>query len=147
MSLAADTPVDILVATQTKSAVIDNLGEQTEDLCHIHDHITRVIANPDIDTDWISGYSDPKRAKFELKPITLMFLYKYARGYNQSELERRLKGAAYVYIRLGLKKPLNQQIISHNEDAVNKFHQRIEDENEREYEGYSPAGDFRACIP
>lgn len=45
----------------------------------------------------------------------LTFLYMYARDLTQSKLERRLRGAAYVYIRFGLKRPLDQQLISHNE--------------------------------
>ncbi|WP_318571226.1 transposase [Salinigranum marinum] len=93
---------------------VTEIGEQTEDLCHIHDHITRVIANLDIDDDWFSDYDDPDRAKFDLDAVVQMFLYQHARGFNQSELERRLKGAAYVYIRFGLGSPLSQQIISHN---------------------------------
>lgn len=43
-----------------------------------------------------------------------LFLYKYARDLNQSELARRLRGAAYVYLRLGFDRPISQQIISHN---------------------------------
>jgi hypothetical protein len=95
--------------------MIDDISDQTEDLCHIHDHVTRVITNLDIDPDCFSDYADSNRAKFGLEPIVRMFLYKYARGFNQSELERRLRGAAYVYIRLGLRQPLSQQVISHNE--------------------------------
>lgn len=95
--------------------IIDSLGEQTTDLCHLHDHITRVIANFDIDEEWFSDYDDPDRAKFKLKPVVLMFLYYHARDLNsESELERRLKGAAYVYVRFGLSQPLDQQIINYN---------------------------------
>nr|WP_276591985.1 transposase [Halorutilus salinus] len=83
-------------------------------MCHIHDHITRIITNLDIEEDWFSGYDDPGRAKFELEPMVRLFLYKYARELNQSELARRLSGAAYVYLRLGFDRPVSQQIISHN---------------------------------
>ena len=40
-----------------------------------------------------------------------LFLYKHARELNQSELARRLRGAAYVYLRLGFDQPISQQII------------------------------------
>lgn len=43
-----------------------------------------------------------------------LFLYQHARELNQSELARRLQGAAYVYLRLGFDRPVSQQIISHN---------------------------------
>jgi len=104
--------------TRTSSAptqeILDSIEEQTEDLCHIHDHITRVITNLSIDDEWFNGYDDPGRAKFDLEPMVKTFLYKHARGFDQSELERRLKGAAYVWIKLNLNQPLSQQIISHN---------------------------------
>jgi len=64
---------------------------------------------------WFTGYDEPGRAKFDLEPMVKTFLYMYARGFSQSELARRLRGAAYVYLRLGLDRPINQQIISHNE--------------------------------
>lgn len=104
---SADTPA-------SRDEILQSIEEQTEDLCHIHDHITRIITNLDIDEDWFSGYDDPGRAKFELEPMVRLFLYKYARELNQSELARRLSGAAYVYLRLGFDRPISQQIISHN---------------------------------
>lgn len=101
--------------TATPEEIIEEIAEQADDLCHIHDHITRVITNLEIKDGWFTGYDEPGRAKFELEPMVKTFLYMYARGFSQSELERRLRGAAYVYIRLGLDRPINQQIISHNE--------------------------------
>ena len=94
--------------------ILDAIAEQTEDLCHVHDHITRIITNLDIYDEWFSGYEDPGRAKFDLVPMVRLFLYKYTRELNQSELARRLRGAAYVYLRLGFDRPISQQIISHN---------------------------------
>lgn len=97
-----------------RSEVVEEICEQADDLCHIHDHITRVIANLDIGDDWFTGYDESKRAKFGLEAAVKMFIYKEARGFDQTELEQRLKGAAFVYIRFGLSGPMNQQIISYN---------------------------------
>ena len=101
-------------ASDDRDAILDSIEEKTADLCHIHDHITRVITNLDIDEEWFTGYDEPGRAKFDLEPIVRLFLYKHARELNQSELARRLRGAAYVYLRLGFDRPISQQIISHN---------------------------------
>lgn len=100
--------------TPPSDDILRSIEAQTEDLCHIHDHITRIITNLDIGAEWFSGYDDPGRAKFELEPMVRLFLYKHARGLNQSELARRLQGAAYVHLRLGFDRPISQQIISHN---------------------------------
>jgi len=101
--------------TATPEEIVEEIAEQADDLCHIHDHITRVITNVEIKDGWFTGYDEPGRAKFDLEPMVKTFLYMYARGFSQSELARRLRGAAYVYLRLGLDRPINQQIISHNE--------------------------------
>lgn len=108
---ATDTPAP---RTATCDEIVEEIAEQVDDLCHIHDHITRVIANLDIEHGWFTGYDEPGRAKFDLEPMVKTFLYKYAREFTQSELQRRLQGAAYVYIRFGLKQPVSQQVISHN---------------------------------
>ncbi len=97
-----------------RDEILSSIEEQTEDLCHIHDHITRIITNLEIGDEWFNGYEEPGRAKFDLEPMVRLFLYKYARELNQSELARRLQGAAYVYLRLGFDRPISQQIISHN---------------------------------
>lgn len=94
--------------------VLDSIAENVEDLCQIQDHITRVVTNIDICDDWFDGYDEPGRAKFDLKPMVRLFLYKYARDFGQAELARRLQGATFVYIRLGFDKPVSQQVISHN---------------------------------
>jgi IS4 transposase len=108
----------------SRDAILRSIEEQVEDLCHIQDHITRVITNLDIEEEWFSGYDEPGRAKFDLEPMVRLFLYKHARGFNQSELARRLQGTAYVYLRLGFERPISQQIISHNKrhrfDAVER---------------------------
>lgn len=101
-------------STTPTQEILDSIEEQTEDLCHIHDHITRVITNVEVEEEWFDGYDEPERAKFELEPMVKTFLYKYAREFSQAELARRLRGAAYVYIRLGLNQPISQQVISHN---------------------------------
>ena len=105
-----------MTASETPSLdeILRSIEAQTEDLCHIHDHITRIITNLDIGAEWFSGYEDPGRAKFDLEPMVRLFLYKHARELNQSELTRRLQGAAYVHLRLGFDHPISQQVISHN---------------------------------
>jgi hypothetical protein len=42
-----------------------------------------------------------------------MFLYQHARGFNDSELHRRLKGTAYVHIRFELGRAPTQQAINY----------------------------------
>lgn len=86
-------------ADTTHADAPDKIRTQVEDLCEIHDHITRIITNLDINPDWFDGYDDPKRAKFDLEPMVRTFLYMYALNLGQSEVARRLQGAAYIYIR------------------------------------------------
>lgn len=118
--------VTTAVSPTPRDEIISSLEEQTEDLCHIHDHITRIITNLDIGEDWFTGYDEPGRAKFDLEPMVRLFLYKYTRDFSQSELARRLRGAAYVYLRLGFDSPVSQQIISHNErNRFNATERRI----------------------
>ena len=94
--------------------VVDDFRTQAEDLCSIHDHVTRVVANLDIPVDRFVDYDTPGKATFDLAPIVRLFLYQHVRGFSQNGLEDRLQGAAYVYIRLGLSRPLCQQAISYN---------------------------------
>ncbi|GGN10323.1 hypothetical protein [Halarchaeum nitratireducens] len=42
------------------------------------------------------------------------FPYMDALDLGQSEVERRLQGATYIYLRFGLPKPISQPVISHN---------------------------------
>lgn len=94
--------------------VADFLLEQAEELCGLHDHITRVIAGLDVPKETFSDrYPSPGDSDFEFEPVILMFLYQHTRGFNQSELYRRLTGTAYVYIRFELPRPPTQQAISY----------------------------------
>lgn len=93
--------------------VVESMVEQAEDLCQIHDHITRVIANLNIPTEEFSDYNDPERANFSLESVSRMFLYREAREFNQMETVRRLRGAAYIYIRFNLARPPTQGGLSH----------------------------------
>jgi hypothetical protein len=96
------------------SAAITPLIAQTEELCGLHDHITRIIARLDIPEEAFSDrYPYSKKATFEFESIVQMFLYQYARGFTQSELYRRLKGATYVWIRFELPRPPTQQAINY----------------------------------
>lgn len=93
--------------------IIEEITAQAEDLCEIHDHVTRVVTKIQFDDGWFHGYDQPNRAKFDLDSMVKTVLYMYVMELSQSELERRLRGAAYVYLRMGLHRPVNQQIISH----------------------------------
>lgn len=96
------------------AAAVDEIQEQAEDLCHIHDHVTRVIANLDIDEEWFTDYQNADDAEFEIEGIVKLFLYKRVRGFSQAETARRLRGAAYVFIRFDLPRPPTQGGISYN---------------------------------
>jgi len=98
----------------TTKELIESVTEQTEDLCHIHDHITRIISNLDIEEEQFSDYDEPGRGKFDLTSMVATFLYKEARGFSQPELARRLRGAAFVYVRFNLECPPTQGAISYN---------------------------------
>jgi hypothetical protein len=108
--MADDTVCDAAVRT----AALSDVETQAEGLCETESHITGVIGKLNINSDWFSDYDDPERAKYSLIGVVKAFIYKEARGFNQSELERRLRGAAYVYVRFGLDRPLIQQTISQN---------------------------------
>lgn len=83
--------------------VAESLVEQVEELCNLHDHITRVIARLEIPQATFSDrYPHSTKATFVFDSVVRMFLYQYARGFTQNELDRRLKGAAYVWIRFEL---------------------------------------------
>jgi len=96
----------------TRPDAVECLAEQATDLCHLHDHITRVIANLDIPTEVFSDYDNPDDADFPLEGIVKLFLYKEARGFGQQETARRLSGAAYVFVRFDLPHAPSQGGIS-----------------------------------
>jgi hypothetical protein len=85
------------MSTTNHTTAVDALIEQADDLCDLHDHITRVIGRLEIPQEMFSDrYPHANTATFEFDSVIVMFLYQYARGFTQSELYRRLKGAAYV---------------------------------------------------
>lgn len=89
--------------TDTTPPIAEPLLEQTEELCDLHDHITRVVTGLDVPRTLFSDrYPDSGRADFGFESVILLFLYQHARGFDQSELHRRLAGTAYVYLRLDL---------------------------------------------
>lgn len=104
---------------------VEDIIDQAEDLCHIHDHITRIITNLDINDGCFSGYSEPAKQRFDLEQMIRLFLYMYARDMTQSEVERRLRGAAFVYIRLGFDNPVSQQLISYNKRNRFSLNERL----------------------
>jgi len=93
---------------------VADLGEQTEDLCHIHDHFTRILKHLEIRSDLFSDYENPGDANFPLEGIVKLFIYMEVNGFTQSEAARRLRGAAFVYLRFDLPRPITQGGISHN---------------------------------
>jgi hypothetical protein len=94
--------------------VLGTLIEQAEELCDLHNHITRVVARLNVPQETFSDrYPQPDKATFEFDSIVRMFLYQHARGFDQSELHRRLTGTAYVYVRFALSRPPTQQAISY----------------------------------
>ncbi|WP_433629597.1 transposase [Halomicrococcus sp. NG-SE-24] len=100
-------------STPPTQDILDSIQEQVEDLCHIHDHITRIIANLDIEDDWFTGYNHPKKSDYDLNGMVQTFLYMHARGFDEAETARRLKGAAYIYIQFGLPRPPTKQLINY----------------------------------
>lgn len=92
----------------------EDVREQAEDLSEIHDHVTRVVADLDVPVDRFTDYGHPAKASYDLSPVIRLFLYQQVRSFTQSDLAARLRGAAYVYIRLGLSRPPHQQAISYN---------------------------------
>lgn len=95
-------------------AVVDEFRTQTEDLCPVFDHVTRVIAALSVPTNRFSDYDHPEKARYDLAPVIRMFLYQHARGFTQNELATRLHGVTYVYSRLRLAGPPGQQAVSYN---------------------------------
>jgi len=111
---ATDGEHEDLHLLTTPESDTDPLTHQATDLCNIHDHSTRVIANLDIDTDWFTGYQSPRQARFDLESMVKLFLYMYMGDLGQSELERRFQGATYLYLKFNFKHPPRQQDISYN---------------------------------
>jgi hypothetical protein len=101
------------VTEHSLDEVVTSIYEQAEDLCHLHDHSTRIIRPLDIDADAFSGYEESYRAKYQIEPLVRTFLYQHVRNLNQSELSRRLHDGSYVYRRMGLISGLDQQVISY----------------------------------
>jgi hypothetical protein len=102
------------MSTTDSAETVDALVDQAAELCDLHDHITRVIANLDIPRNGFSDqYPHPSTTDFVFESVVRMFLYQHARGFNDSELHRRLKGTAYVFIRFRLERPPTQQAINY----------------------------------
>jgi hypothetical protein len=97
---------------ETAADAVEYLVEQADDQSPICDHVTRVIANLDVPTHVFSDYTVPGSADFSIEGSVKLFLYKLVRGFNQQETARRLRGAAYVYVRFDLPRPPTQAAIS-----------------------------------
>jgi hypothetical protein len=102
------------MSTTDNAATMDALVDQADELCDLHNHITRVIADLDIPRDSFSDqYPHPSTTDFVFESVVRMFLYQHARGFNDSELHRRLKGTTYVFLRFRLERPPTQQAIGY----------------------------------
>ncbi|WP_137685332.1 transposase [Haloarcula mannanilytica] len=100
--------------TPRTGVAVDALVEQAEELCTLHDHITRVIAALDVSKGSFSDqYGRTSTTDFAFESVVRMFLYQHARRFNDSELHRRLKGTAYVHIRFELGRAPTQQAINY----------------------------------
>jgi hypothetical protein len=100
------------------ATAVDALVDQVDDLCGLHDHSTRVIARLEIPQAAFSDrYPHSTKATFAFDSVVRMFLYQYTRGFTQSELYRRLKGAAYVWIRFELPRPPTQGTVQISKNA------------------------------
>ena len=86
----------------TNSTQFDALLEQAEELCQLHDHITRVLRDLHIPDELFSDqYTKDYSHQFDLIPILKFMLYKEVNQYSQREACRKLEGLAYVRQRLG----------------------------------------------
>lgn len=101
------------MSTTDSAEAVDALVEQADALCDIRNHITRVIAALDVPQDAFSDHYQPSTTDFDFESVVHMFLYQHARGFNDSELRRRLKGTTYLFIRFQLERPPTQQAIGY----------------------------------
>jgi len=99
---------------ERRDGFVSDLTSQVEDLCEVHDHVTRIIANLDIPEPEFCNYRNPNDSDFEIESIIQLFLYKEVCEFTQIETARRLRGAAYVYVRFDLPRPPTQASISYN---------------------------------
>ncbi|SDJ62457.1 transposase [Natronorubrum texcoconense] len=99
-------------SSDSLSEVADDLVTQAEDLCRIHDHITRVIADLELPED---GFKDPfTTSRYEFEPMLRVLLYMEASGFSQAETQQRLEHWPFLQVRFGLNGAPRQQTISHN---------------------------------
>lgn len=86
----------------TDTEDIGAVVEQAEELCQLHDHITRVLRDLHIPDDLFSDqYTKDSSDQFDLTPMLKFMLYKEVNQYSQREACRKLEGLAYVRQRLG----------------------------------------------
>ena len=98
---------------QDQQAMVVDLCEQAEDLCHLHDHVTRVIANLEIPSGFCTDYRNPADADFDANSMVKTFLYQEIQGLSQNATADRLRGAAYIWLRFGFSKSPTQQTLSY----------------------------------
>ncbi|ELZ98076.1 transposase IS4 family protein [Haloferax mucosum ATCC BAA-1512] len=90
------------------------LIKQAERLCHVHDHITRVIANLEIPEDTFTDqYTKAYPDELDFEAVVRTLLYQNACGFSQREVYSRLRRWAYLQIRFGLNRAPTQQALSY----------------------------------
>jgi hypothetical protein len=96
------------------SEVTAALVKQAEDLCEIHDHITRVIGDLDFpEGAFTDQYSKSYPYELDFKAVIRALLYKETCGFSQRETHQRLNRWAYLQLRFGLDRAPTQQALSY----------------------------------
>jgi|AntDeeMetagen192_2_1112575.scaffolds.fasta_scaffold01964_4 hypothetical protein len=96
------------------SEVAAALVEQAEDLCEIHDHITRVIADLDFpEGAFTDQYTKAYPYELDFEAVIRTLLYKETCGFSQRETHQRLNRWAYLQLRFGLDRAPTQQALSY----------------------------------
>ncbi len=96
------------------SDVVDTLVKDAEELCRIHDHITRVVAHLDIEpTVFTDQYTKSNPSGLDFEAVIRTLIYQKACGFSQREVHQRLRRWAYLQVRFGLSRAPTQQALSY----------------------------------
>lgn len=97
------------------SDVVDSLVNQADELCRVHDHITRVVADLDLPvTVFEDQYTKSNPSGLDFEAIIRTLLYQKVSRFSQREVHRRLRQWAYLQVRFGLDRVPTQQAISYS---------------------------------
>ena len=89
--------------------LVDDFQTQAKDLCPLHDHVTRVVANLDVLVDRFAGYATPEKATFDLAPVIDCFCISTSAGSPRTALRIGCKAlpssiSAWVWLDLPASK-------------------------------------------